>query len=167
MAALYNMSVPIYLRALNNQKAILQKAEKHCEENNISKETMLSAQIHDDMKPLTFQVQSASNGSKLSLVRVCGVENEPWDDNETTFEQLIARVDKTIAFIEKVGQDKFEGKSEAEVVLKLGSAEYKFTGLSFLQTFSIPNFFFHHTMTYAILRKEGVPVGKWDYLGKA
>ena len=127
---------------------------------------MLSAQLHDDMKGLPFQVTSASNSAKLSLVRVCGVENQPWDDNETTFEQLIERVDKTIAFIEKVGEEKFEGKAEEEVVLKLPSGEYKFTGLSFLQTFSIPNFFFHHTTAYAILRKEGVPVGKWDYLGK-
>jgi len=167
MPSLYDMSVAIFLRALDNATHILKKGEQYCTEKGTSPDELLKARLADDMHPLSFQIQTISNAAKLATVRVAGIENDPWDDNETTFAQLYERIDKTIAFLKKAKPEDFEGKDDAEVVMKTGSGEFKFTSLSYLQNFAIPNFFFHHMAAYSILRKEGVPVGKWDYLGKA
>lgn len=91
---------------------------------------MINCSLAEDMKPLTFQITSASNAAKLCCVRVTGIENEPWDDNEKTFLELYARIEKTIAFLKKVDRKVFDGKAESEVVLKLPSVELKFTGLT-------------------------------------
>ncbi|TKA80488.1 hypothetical protein B0A55_02322 [Friedmanniomyces simplex] len=164
MPSLYDMSIPMLVRALENQQALLKIAEKHCADKDVSPETLLKARLAEDMHPLPFQIQTISNTAKFVAVRVGGLENQPWDDNETTFAQLHERIDKTLAFLKNAKPEQFEGKDDAEVVLKTGAGEFKFTGVSYLQNFAIPNFFFHHMAAYAILRKEGVPVGKFDYL---
>ncbi|KAK4890341.1 hypothetical protein LTR27_010984 [Elasticomyces elasticus] len=139
MPSLYDMTVPIFLRALNNQTAILKKAEQHCIDKGISPDTLMTWRLAEDMHPLPFQIQTISNSAKLAVVRVAGIENQPWDDNETTFAQLYERIDKTIAFLNAAKPEQFEGKEIAEVVMKTGSGEFKFTGLSYLQNFAIPS----------------------------
>ncbi|KAK5726800.1 hypothetical protein LTR15_002689 [Elasticomyces elasticus] len=168
MPSLYDMSIPLFLHALTNQLAILHKAESHCLDNNIPLSTLLEARLAPDMQPLPFQIQGISNTSKNSAVRVAGVEVESWPDDETTFPQLYARIERTIAFLETVDSSAFEGKEDAEVVIKTGAAfgDLRFTGLTYLQNFALPNFFFHQTVSYALLRHQGIPLGKFDYLGK-
>ncbi|KAK3074499.1 hypothetical protein LTR53_014129 [Teratosphaeriaceae sp. CCFEE 6253] len=139
MVSLYDMSVPIFLRALHNSQEILRVAEKHCEDKSLSPATLVEARLAPDMHPLTFQIQTISNSAKLAAVRVAGVPNEPWDDNETTFAQLHERIEKTIKFLEAAKREDFEGKEGAEVVMKTGGGnEFKFTGLSYLQNFALP-----------------------------
>ena len=115
------------------------------------------------MKPLTFQIQSASDTAKFMAVRVGGLENERWEDNETTFEQLHERIAKALDFLRKVQPENFAGKEEIEVKV----LNRQFTGVTYLTTFAIPNFYFHLTTAYAILRLKGVELGKSDYLGNA
>ncbi|KAK5708221.1 hypothetical protein LTR97_000761 [Elasticomyces elasticus] len=191
MPSLYDMSIPLFLRALRNQFAILHKAESHCLDNNIPLSTLLEARLAPDMYALPAQIQGISNTSKNTAVRVAGITVESWPDDETTFPELYARIEKTIAFLETVNPEAFEGKEDAEVVIKTGAAfgDLRFTGLTYIQNFALPyvyytlpglmvhedpadltvmksNFFFHQTVSYAILRNQGVPLGKFDYLGK-
>lgn len=135
------------------------------------------------MQPLPFQIQTCSNTAKFVPVRVAGVENVAMEDNETTFEQLYERIDKTVAFLKSANAKDFEGKEGVEITLmqkfkfngtlSLGrflqekfDADSFHPGSSYLQLYATPNFYFHESMAYAILRKEGVPVGKLDFLGE-
>ncbi|EMC95946.1 hypothetical protein BAUCODRAFT_34713 [Baudoinia panamericana UAMH 10762] len=167
MASLYDMSVPIYTQALKNTLAFLKKGEAWCKDNGHPVEKLLEGKLAEDMKPLPFQICTISNTAKLTCVRIAGTENDPWEDNETTFEQLYERITKTIKFLEKVKPEDFAGKEQSQVVMKTGVGDFKFTGLSYLQSFALPNFFFHEMAAYAILRNQGVPIGKFDYLGSA
>ncbi|TKA23609.1 hypothetical protein B0A50_07443 [Salinomyces thailandicus] len=157
--------IAFYIRALNNLDAILKKGEKWAEENNVPKEKLLEGKLADDMKTLPFQIQACSNSSKGTAVRVAGVENVMMEDNETTFPQLYERIAKTLDFLKKVDAGAFEGKEDSEVVLSTGAGDFQFTGMTYIQKFALPNFFFHETMAYAVLRNAGVPVGKFDFLG--
>jgi hypothetical protein len=125
----------------------------------------MNARLIEDMTPLTAQIQRMSDSSKGFAVRVGGIENVAMEDNEASFDDLQARITKTIDFLKSVPADAINGKEEANVVLKLPSGEMNFTGLNFTQGFAIPNFYFHMTTAYAILRMKGVPVGKMDFLG--
>ncbi|KAK5124452.1 hypothetical protein LTR85_001669 [Meristemomyces frigidus] len=158
-AALYDFVVPVLIRGLQNMHAFLKKGEQWAHDNDVPVEKLMKGKLAEDML-----VQMCSNLSKFVAVRVAGVANEAMEDDETTFEQLYARIDKTIAFLQKVEAKDFEGKEEVEVVVKGRSQEWKFTGLSYVQQWVLPNFFFHESMAYAILRNQGVPVGKLDYL---
>ncbi|KAF2857954.1 DnaJ-domain-containing protein [Piedraia hortae CBS 480.64] len=142
----------------------LKKGEQWAKDNNVSADKVLNSSLADDMKSLPFQVQSTSNTAKWVAVRLGGLENEVMEDNETTFEQLYERIDKTVAYLNKVKPDHFKGKENDQVVVKFPGLELKFTGVDYLQTFALPNFFFHQTMLYAFLRKLGVPLGKQDFL---
>jgi hypothetical protein len=158
MPSLYEISVPVFIRSLKNLSAFLKKGEEYAKEKNID---LLNARLAPDMRSLPFQIQTASNSAKNALVRVASVEAVPMDDNETTFEQLYQRIERTIKLLEDVDEKVFEGKENAEVEMR----GMKFTGQSYLLLFAIPNFYFHVMAAYAILRKEGVPVGKQDFLG--
>ncbi|KAK3648736.1 hypothetical protein LTR56_001009 [Elasticomyces elasticus] len=140
MPSLYDMSIPIFLRALTNQLTILHKAESHCLSHNLPLSTLLEARLAPDMQPLPFQIQGISNTSKNTAVRVAGISVEAWADDETTFPQLYARIERTIAFLETVKPEAFEGKEEGEVVIRTGAAfgDLKFTGLSYVQNFAVP-----------------------------
>ncbi|KAK5740936.1 hypothetical protein LTR17_004290 [Elasticomyces elasticus] len=140
MPSLYDMSIPIFLRALQNQLLILHKAESHCTSHSIPLSTLLTARLAPDMQPLPFQIQGISNTSKNTAVRVAGVEIESWPDDETTFPELYARIERTIAFLETVKPEAFEGKEGAEVVIRTGAAfgDLRFTGLTYVQNFAVP-----------------------------
>lgn len=106
-----------------------------------------------------------SDSAKGLAVRVAKAEPESWPDNEKTFADLEARLKKTIAFLEKVDEKSMDGMEDQEVVLKTASGERRYSGLDYVTSYAIPNFYFHSVTTYALLRKEGVPVGKKDFLG--
>ena len=164
--SLYEISVPPFIRGLNNLSAILKKGEAYADEKGIPHEELLQAKLFEDMFPLTYQIQRASDASKGAAVRVADVEPVSMEDNETTFADLQARIQKTIDLLKGVKETSMDGKEESEVVLKTGAGAFKFTSTSYLLTFALPNFYFHVTTAYAILRHKGVPVGKMDYLGK-
>ncbi|GIK05439.1 hypothetical protein Aspvir_009549 [Aspergillus viridinutans] len=163
-STLYTYTVPTYLKGLETLTLLLKKAEDYAKENNIPLSDFVEARLCPDMKPLSFQVQSVSNTSKNSVVRLAGTENVPMEDNETTFEEFYARINRTIEVIKAVDPKLFEGKEHTEFHVKFGSYEATFTGESYANRFGLPNFFFHLNIAYAILRSKGVPLGKFDYL---
>lgn len=167
MPALYDVSIPAFIRGLESLSSILVKGKAFADENGIAHSELLDARLIEDMAPLTRQIQMATDTPKGVAVRVGQVENAVWTDDEASFDDLQARVAKAIAFLKAVPADGFEGREDAKVVLTTPSGDIPFVGSSYVHGFAIPNFFFHLTMAYALLRMKGVPVGKRDFLGAA
>jgi uncharacterized protein len=166
--SLYDLTVPVYARALRNLSAILDKGEAFAAEKGIDPADLLATRLVEDMAALPAQVQRACDSAKGTVVRVGGVENVAFPDEETSFAELKARIAKVIAFIEATPREAMDGQEDKAVTLDLpGGRSIPFTGQSFVLNFAIPNFFFHVTMAYALLRHRGVPIGKLDYLGGA
>lgn len=163
--SIYQASVPPFVRGLNILSTLLIKGEEHVAASGGVPDILLGARLADDMLPLSAQVQRASDASKLCVARLCGVEAPKFEDNEASFQQLRERIEKTIAFIESVPQAQFDGAGERDVTLAFGSFSQHFTGQGYLQTFALPNFYFHVTTAYGILRAQGVKIGKLDFLG--
>lgn len=163
--ALYDLTVPIFIRGLTALSGLLDKGAAFAAEKGIDPATLTGAQLIADMKPLTAQVQFACDTAKGTVTRLGDLEPVAMADTELTFDELQARIAKTIALLEAVPREKIDGREDAAVVLKLPNAEVPFTGRSHVLTFSLPNFYFHLTMAYALLRQAGVPVGKIDFLG--
>ncbi len=162
---MYNASVPVVLRALTSLKGILTRAETWAQEKGVKDATVLNARLALDMLPFSKQIQIVSDNAKGIAARLGGVENPSYADDETTFAELQTRLDKTIAFVKSVDAKGFEGSESREVVMKFPNKTMEFTGFSYLTGFAIPNFFFHVSTAYAILRHSGVPLGKADFLG--
>jgi hypothetical protein len=163
--ALYDLSIPMFQRSLENMAAFLKKGEDWAKENGKSSDDLINSKLAPDMKVLAFQIQCVCDTAKNTAGRLGGFQAPSMPDDETTFEQLYARIQKTIDVLKGADRSAFEGKEEAEVILPLPSKELKFVGRTYLAAFAIPNFFFHVSMAYAILRNAGVPVGKMDFLG--
>ncbi len=164
--SLYDISIPVFLRAFQNLSEILKKGEAFADENGLPHSELLQARLISDMAPLTAQIQRVSDTAKFVAVRLGGIDNVPMEDNEETFADLHARIGKTIALLRALPSDAMDGKEETEVVLKTRDSTTTFTGRDYLLQFAIPNFFFHMTTAYALLRHKGVPIGKMDYLGR-
>lgn len=162
----YDASVPVFTRGLTNLRAVLQKAHDHALTKNIEPSVLLSSRLYPDMHPLTRQVQIASDAAKFCIARLAGVEPPPYEDVETTFDELYTRIDKTIAYLREFDAAKLEGSESRTVTLTVRSGKHEFVGQVYLLHFALPNFFFHVTTAYAILRHNGVELGKFDYLGK-
>jgi hypothetical protein len=162
---MYQASTPMFVRQLTALTAILKTAAAFAEARKIDPSVLLNARLAPDQFALTRQVQIATDGAKGGLARLAGLEAPAYPDDETTFEQLEARLAKTIAFLQSVPADQVDGSEERPINVKLRSGELNFTGQDFLLHFVIPNFFFHVTTAYAILRHNGVEIGKRDYLG--
>lgn len=158
---LYDTAIVPMTLVFHTLSKLLKKGEAFADAKGLSHTELLDGRISSDMKELPFQIQTASNTAKFLAVRVAGAQNEPWDDNEKTFEELQARISKTLKFLDNVKRQDFEGKEDVEVTLR-GT---KYTGLSYINEFALPNFFFHAVTTYNILRMKGVDVGKADWLG--
>jgi len=157
---LYDASAPVFVSALSNMRAWLDKAAQQD-----SAEDLVNARLADDMRPLASQYQMASDTAKNALARLCGLEPPAMADTETTLAELQARCDKTIAFLDSMEPAAVNANEDREIVLKFPSGTgYRFTGADYLRRFALPNFYFHVTIAYAILRAEGVPLGKPDYL---
>jgi uncharacterized protein len=164
MPSLYEISVPPMIRGFDTLTHILKKAEEYAKEKGIPLSDFIEGRIAPDMLPLPKQIQIASNTAKNVLVRVGGTEAVPMEDNETTFEELYERIAKTVELLKAADTNVMQGKEGAEVVMKTQAGEAKFTGQSYILTFAVPNFYFHLTTAYAILRNKGVPIGKKDFL---
>lgn len=164
--SLYDITVPVFLRHFANLTAILKMGEAFADEKGIAHKELLEARLVEDMYPLTAQIQRASDSAKFTAVRVAQVENIAMADEEVTFADLHARIEKTVEFLKTVDPASMAGREEAEVILTTRSGSKTFTGTSYVLNFALPNFYFHVTTAYAILRKAGVPLGKMDYLGR-
>ena len=157
---IYDASVPVFVSTLRNMLAWLDKAAGEGDPA-----ALVEARLVEDMKPLTAQYQFASDSAKNAIARLVGIEPPAMPDTETTFAELQQRCDKTVAFIEAVDPAAFAGSEDREVSIKFPSGMgYRFTGGDYLRRFALPNFYFHATMAYAILRAQGVSLGKPDYL---
>jgi len=165
--SLYSISIPVFITHLKTLQKLLTKGEKHAEDsgNELTKEKLVGAKLIADMGDLVYQIQRISDTSKGFAVRVAKIEAVSLVDEEKTLADLQTRIAKTITILESVKEEDVNGKENDEVILKLPSGELKFTGFTYATTFAIPNFYFHFVTAYALLRKEGVDVGKGDYLG--
>jgi uncharacterized protein len=163
---MYQASAPRFANILRNLSAILEKAEAHCAAKKIEPSALTSYRLFPDMFPLTRQVQIASDTAKGAVARLAGIDIPKYEDNEQTFAELKARIAKTIDFVESVSAAKIDGSDEKEIVLQMRSGERRFTGMQYLLGHAYPNFYFHVTTAYNILRHNGVEVGKADFIGK-
>ena len=162
---MYQASIPVMVRMLGNLKKILKKAEKHAAVKKIDPSVFLNARLSPDMFPLTRQIQIASDSAKGCAARLSGNKIPVYKDTEKTFPQLYQRIDKTIAFLKKTQKKDVEGSENREIVLQFPNMTVKFKGMDYLTGFVLPNFYFHVMAAYAILRHNGVDIGKRDYLG--
>ena len=163
--SMYEVSIPIFTVSLNNLAAILDKAVAHAEVKKVGANVLPSTRLIADMLPLSAQIQIACDTAKGAAARLAGVEAPKHEDTEATIADLRARVDKTLAFVKSVKPEQFANAETREIVLQFPHTTMKFTGLNYLTNFVFPNFFFHMTMAYALLRKNGVELGKRDFLG--
>ncbi|KFY94386.1 hypothetical protein V500_03285 [Pseudogymnoascus sp. VKM F-4518 (FW-2643)] len=167
MTSLYDQSIPVLIKYFNNLSQILDKSIAYADEKGIAHEELLTARLRDDMKPLPFQIQAMSNSSKFLCVRAFGIENIVLEDDETTFPELRARIAKTIEILQSVDPAKIDAKKAAEepIIMQSKMGDFKFeSGQAYLSEFVIPNFHFHLSTAYCILRSLGVPLGAMDYL---
>ena len=163
--SLYEITIPVMIAGFDNMSKFLDRGRAYADEKGIAQAKLLNARLADDMMTLVEQVQRASDTARLAAVRVGGVNNIAMPDRETTFEDLQARISATVSFLKALPPTAFEGREDAEVVAKLTSGHGVFTGRSYLLGFTLPNFFFHVTTAYNLLRHLGVPLGKADFLG--
>lgn len=163
--SMYQASLPVLIRGLTNLKVILGKAEAHAAEKQIEPTVFTTARLAPDMLPLTRQVYIASDTAKGCAARLAGVEAPKFDDVEQTFDELTARLQKTIDYLQEFKPEQIDGSETREITLKMRTGPIEFTGLSYLLGFVLPNFYFHVTTAYDILRHNGVDLGKLDYLG--
>ena len=162
---MYQASIPVFIRILGNLSSILNKAAAHAEAKKIDPAVFITARLAPDMLPLNRQVQIATDMVKGCAARLAGLEVPSYEDDEATFDELQARIAKTVAFLQSVSAEQINGTEERIVMLKLRGKEISFLGQPYLLDFVLPNFYFHITTTYAILRHNGVEIGKMDYIG--
>jgi hypothetical protein len=164
---IHQASVPVFVQGLKGLKGVLAKAAAHVETRKLDPDALLKARLFPDMFPLLRQVQIATDFAKGCAARLAGEEVPAWDDAETTFEALIARIDRAVAYVEGLDPARFENAEDRDITLTRRGETSVVKGLAYLQGQAQPNFFFHLTTAYAILRKNGVEIGKKDYLGAA
>jgi hypothetical protein len=164
--SMYLASVPPMLRALTNLRAILEKAAAHAEARKITPSVLINARLYPDMFPLSRQVQIATDNAKGAVSRLAGMEPPKYEDNESTFAELVVRIDKTIAFLETVKPEQIDGSEDKTITLSRHDRTIIFKGMPYLLDYVLPNFYFHVVTAYAILRHNGVEIGKQDFLGK-
>jgi uncharacterized protein len=163
--SMYQASVPVLVRGLTSLQAILGKAEAHAAEKQIDPSVFIGARLFPDMLPLVRQVYIVTDTAKGCAARLAGVEPPKYEDVEMTFEDLQARVQKTIDYLLEFNAAQIDGSEDRAITLKMRSGPVEFTGLSYLLQFVLPNLYFHITTAYGILRHNGVELGKLDYLG--
>jgi hypothetical protein len=162
---IYDASVPVFIRSLTSLSKILDKAVAQAKAEDKPLAELIEAKLAPDMRPFPFQIQSASDAAKGCAARLAGIAAPAMPDTETTFPELHARLAKTIDFLKTVTPAQLAGAEDREIVLKFPSGEMKFTGRDFVAGFALPNFFFHVTTAYALLRHKGIAIGKMDFLG--
>jgi uncharacterized protein len=163
--SMYQASVPRFVNILGNLSRILDKAQAHVDAKKIDAAALPNYRLFPDMLPMTTQVQIACDAAKGVVARLAGVAIPVFEDNEKTLAELKARVDKTIAFVQTITPAQIDGTEDKQIVIKRADQETRYTGMQFLLGHALPNFYFHVTTTYIILRHNGIEIGKRDYLG--
>lgn len=164
--SMYQASIPVFLKTLGNLAAILDKGAAFAAAKQVDPSVLLAYRLAPDMFTLTRQVQIAADHAKRAAARLAGIDAPPYEDNETSFAELKARIDKTVAFINTVKPGQIDGSETREIRLKIGGVDRTLTGQTYLLHNALPNFFFHTTTAYAILRHCGVEIGKKDFIGQ-
>lgn len=162
---MYDASAPRFARMLRNLDAILVKAHAHAVAKKIDPSVLLGSRLFPDMLPLVKQVQIATDHAKGAVARLAGAEVPRYEDSEQSFDELRARIGKTIAFVESFSSAQLDGSEHRAIDLRVGGKDWSFQGADYLFGFAIPNFYFHLVTAYNILRHNGVELGKGDYLG--
>jgi len=163
--SMYQASVPVFQRTLGALDKILDKAAAYAEERKIDPAVLVGARLYPDMFPLSRQVQIATDAAKGAAARLAGLPVPSFEDTEKTFPELKARIAKTLSFIATVKPDQIDGSEGRDITLSAGTRELSFKGQEYLLFFALPNFYFHTTTAFGILRHNGVPIGKLDFLG--
>jgi hypothetical protein len=163
MHTTYTVTVPTFIKLLGGLKNVLAKAEAHAKEGGISEATFINDRLAPDMFPLKKQVQTACDNAKGAIARLTGKENPKIEDTEETFTELQARIDKTLAFVGSVNEKDFAGAEERKIVLPYFPTKYM-TGNDYALEYAVPNFIFHVVTAYGIVRKNGVQIGKADFV---
>lgn len=161
----YDQTIAAMSRALLNLDAIVSKAEAYAEARKIDQTVLVQARLFPDMLPFVAQIRIATDTAKGAAARLSDSDLPSWPDDETNFEEVHERIRKALDFLSGFKRDQFDGSEEKTIELKLGKEHVKFSGREYVLGFVLPNFYFHVTMAYAILRHNGVPLGKRDFLG--
>lgn len=164
--SIYDASVPVFRQMLGSLSSLLQKADAHAVANCMDVNDLLTATLAPDMFSFTRQIQIACDHAKGCAARLAGIENPKFEDTEMTVAELQERIRKTLEFVNSVRQEQFAGAEDRDIKLVFPWATYDFKGSRYLTYWALPNFFFHATTAYDLLRYKGVPVGKADFLGQ-
>jgi hypothetical protein len=162
--SMHAISAPIFVRMLNNLSAILSKAEQQAKVKGYDPSVLLNDRLAPDMFTLTRQIQIATDHAKGCMARLAGHAPEALEDNEATFADLQARIKKVLGIVESYKPEQLEGSETREITIKIPNAELKFSGIDYVTGWAMPNFYFHATTAYAILRHNGIELGKRDFL---
>ena len=163
--SMYDFSIPIMTRGLTNLSAILDKAAAHAATKKFDPVVLAQARLYPDMYPVARQVQIACDTAKGAAARLAGIEVPKHEDTETTLAELKARIAKTVDFLKSVTAAQLKDAESRAIEIKFPNGSWKFTGIGYLTDFVLPNFYFHVSMAYALLRKNGIEIGKGDFLG--
>ena len=163
--SMYQASAPRFVNILKNLSALLDKAQAHCEAKKIDPLALTSYRLYPDMLPFTRQITIACDNAKGAVARLAGVEIPKHEDVEKSFEELKARIARTVRFIDTIKPAQIDGSEDKDIVLKLRAREVPYKGMQYLLGFALPNFYFHVVTAYNILRHNGVELGKADYIG--
>jgi len=163
--SMYQASVPRFINILGNLSAILDKAQAHVLAKKLDETALTGFRLYPDMLPMARQVMIVTDTAKGLAARLAGVDIPVYEDNEKTLAELKARIAKTVAYLQSFKPAQIDGTEDKAIVIKRGDKETRYTGLQFMLGHAVPNFYFHVTTTYAILRHNGVDIGKRDYLG--
>ncbi len=162
---MYQASAPRFANTLGNLAGVLDKAQAHAEAKGLDPLVLTACRIFPDMFPLSRQVQIATDTAKGALARLAGVEVPKYEDSEQSIAELKGRIAKTVAFLQGFRPEQIDGTEDKELSIKLGKNEVSWNGMQYLLGFALPNFYFHVTTAYCILRHNGVELGKRDYIG--
>ena len=164
---MYSASAPVFTRVLGSMLAWLDRAEAHAQARSFDPTNYLGLRLAPDMLPFSRQIQIASDGAKGCMSRLAGTEIPKWEDNESTLDELRARIRRTLDHVQSFSPAQLGGSDSREIAIPMRSGDtLRFDGESFLKYFALPNFYFHATTTYALLRHAGVELGKADFLGR-
>ena len=164
---MYQASVPVFARALNNLATVLEKAAAHAEAKKIGATVLINFRLYPDMLPLSTQVQIAADSAKGGVARLAGVEAPKYEDNEASIAELIARLRKTVTYLESIKSEQIDGSEDKTITWKTQTTSRSMQGMPYLLSHVTPNVYFHVTTAYDILRHCGVEIGKQDFLGKS
>lgn len=167
MASMYQISIPVYIRRLNGLAGCLKKAQALYAEKKYDETSLMTQRLFPDMFTFAKQVQSATDHARASGARLAGLEPPAYESNEKSLADLIARIEKTVQFLQTLKPEQIDGSEDKTISFKIRGNDMTYKGLDFLLNSNMPNFYFHATTAYAILRSNGVELGKRDFMGPA